>query len=117
MLAFKHSFMVVTTDFDLEPVLEKYLETYPNGGVEGYNIVFQVEGEHQEGHKSYIIVFTLRQHPPKEYAPRFDEYLSSYCRVNNGVAFVNPSNSVLPKIHARQVQGYHVYGNPAKYEK
>lgn len=96
--------MVVTTTFELEPVLEQYASLYPNGQFSHYQIAFKSEGEHQDGEYSYIIVFTIR---PERERPDFWEFLSSYCTVNKGAAVSPIVNHIFPQfgMHAQKIAG------------
>lgn len=111
-MPFRHSFMALTTDFELEPILDEYLATYPEGEIDHYIIAFKTEGEHRPGHFSYIVVFELKKAVSQ--VPRFTEFLNTYCKNNNQVAFASLINHILPKLDAYG-RGYHVFGNPSKY--
>ena len=111
-MSFLHSFMAVTTDFDLEEVLADYLNTHPEGEVESFDVAFRTMDEHRRGHISYIVVFTLKK--SAAHVPRFTEYLTTYCKGHGVVAFAGPINHILPKIDGYG-RGYHVFGNPEKY--
>ena len=91
-----HSYMVVTTTFELEPVLDDYIKRYPRGQHEGYQIVFRTENEHAEAEFSYIVVFK-RYTGMKESHVDFDEFLKSYCKVNNCAAIASETSHILPK--------------------
>jgi hypothetical protein len=111
-MSFRHSFMALTTDFELEPILDEYLAAYPEGEIDHYLIAFKTEGEHRAGHFSYIVVFELKKAAAQ--VPRFTEFLNTYCKNHNQVAFASLINHILPKLDAYG-RGYHVFGNPAKY--
>jgi hypothetical protein len=93
----KHSFMVITTTFELEPVLVDYFEKYPEGRYDSYKIVFQTQDDQDEGTFSYIIVFEYNTARP---GARVDlsEYIKSYCTVNKQKATASQLNNILPRI-------------------
>jgi hypothetical protein len=99
MMAFKHAFTVISTNFDLEPVLEEYLKTYPEGDLQNYRIVFKTEGEHHPESRSYIIVYEHK--PGSKSRPHVGDFLKSYCTVHNLSAVANPLNHVFPDISGR----------------
>lgn len=109
-MAFKYSYAVLSTNFDLEPVLSDYLATYPNGKIESYQVVFKTENEHHEGTKSYIVVFTLKDR--QEYAPDFGSFLEAYCKLHDKYAVAAAMNNVLPNksLTTARPNPYHVYG-------
>lgn len=109
MANFKYAFTVVSTNFDLEPVLQQYVDTYPHADLRNYQIAFKTEGEHQAESKSYIIVHEYI--PGRSPSPTLYEFLKSYCTVNNLVAVLDPSSHVLPDIAGRHG---HILG---RYEK
>ena len=98
IMSSKHAFMVISTNFDLEPVLKQYVETYPEGDLQNYQIVFKTEGEHQPESKSYIIVY---EHSPGRKNARFSEFLKSYCTVHKLAAVANPMSHVFPDVAGR----------------
>ena len=102
----KHSYMVVSTDFELEPLLDQYLATYPEGQLQSYSVVFKTSSDESW---SYIIVFALFS--PKVKVVRFSEFLDAYCKLNNKVAVANPVNSVFPDFKHAHQQRSHVFGN------
>jgi hypothetical protein len=104
--------MALTTDFELEPLLDQYKVEYPKGEMQDYVIAFKTEGEHHAGHFSYIVVFVLKK--TEGQVPRFTEYLNTWCKDNHRVAFASLINHILPKIDAYG-RGYHVFGDPSKY--
>jgi len=94
-MAFKYSYMVVTTtDFELEPILEQYFAIYPQGEFERYEIVFRADNEHQEGNRSYIVVFTLGSKRVK--TTSFSKFLEAYCELHDKVAIASQMSHVLP---------------------
>jgi len=109
----KHSHMVITTEFVLEPILDKYLATYPSGQYKSYKVVFRTENEHQEGQISYIVVFELNKEKKTDRLT-FQEFLDSHCKVNNLVAVASVTNNVLPQMERR---GGYIFGNAEKLKK
>lgn len=97
--------MSITTEFDLEPVLQAYFQKYPNGRYEGFTVVFKTENEHAEGEKSYIVVFNRRSGTRVDRIS-FRDFLDSYCKVNNLVAVAEFIEHILPKFgHSQLVLG------------
>ena len=109
MANFKHSYCVITTTFDLEPLLEEYLHTYPQGDFESYEVVFKTEDEHRKGDFSYIVVFVRNQ--GKRQGVEFSKFLASHCIRNNLAAVAYSTSRVLPQFSKRP-RG-HVFGDPA----
>jgi hypothetical protein len=105
---FKHSYMVVTTDFQLEPVLQQYQKTYPNGQFTSFDIVFKTENEHGEGQWTYIVVFVPSKPTPRE-IPSFSDFLKSYCTLEDKTAVASIVNSVFPRLD--KPHGSHLFGN------
>lgn len=96
MQKFRHSYLIISANFDLEPVLKDYLIRYPDGDYSEYRIVFTVKGEHFEGNHSYIVILTLNKIGRKQVS--FDEFLDAYCKLNNVQAFGNQVGSIFPNI-------------------
>jgi hypothetical protein len=111
---FRHSFMAISTDFELEPVLEQYFRTYPDSDRVNYQIVYKTENEHFEGTKSYLVVFELSENVIK---PRISlhEFIDSYCKLNNLMAVCDPRDSIFPKMSLRSKGGTYL-GNTDKYK-
>lgn len=106
-MTFKHSYMVITTNFELEPVLDQFFETYPQNAYERYQVVYKTLDEHAPGEISYIIVFELSR--LKGRVPRFSEFLKAYCMLNAKTAVAQVTNSVLPRLDSTLGRG-HVFG-------
>jgi hypothetical protein len=107
----QHSYMVITTNFVLEPILDQYLAAYPEQEFQSYSVVFKQENEQTT---SYIVVFVLTS--PKGKIMRFAEFLDAYCKLNNKVAVASQVNNVFPDFKHAQQQQSHVFGN-LKYLK
>lgn len=108
-LSFKHSYMVVTANFELEPVMDQFLATYPEKEFAEYQVVFKTTDEYASGEYSYIVVF---KHQPSTGArPSFEDFLASYCTVNDLTAVASVRGSVLPKLEER---GGRLYGRIKK---
>lgn len=95
-MPFKHGHMIVTTDFDLEPLVEHFHLTYPDNKVESTQIVFKAENEHQEGSKSYIIVFTFRDGGNSR--PSFWDYIQAHCTCHDKVAVASVKSNIFPQL-------------------
>jgi hypothetical protein len=105
-MTFKHTYMVISTNFELEPLLDNYLEAYPSGEFSAYQVVFTAENERPDTPYSYIVVLDYNQGTK----PRFSEYLGAWCTLNRGKKAVAASlNHVFPEMKARQ--GYHIIGS------
>ncbi len=108
MSSFKHAHIIVSTDFELEPVIEQYLATYPEAQPRKYDIVCKLRNERHEGDYCYIIVY---QHHVGRQTPSLDEYLKSYCALHDEVVAGSVGGHVFPELeHPR-------YGNGKKYSK
>jgi hypothetical protein len=104
-MTFKHTYMVISTNFELEPLLDSYLETYPNGEFSAYQVVYKAQNERPDTPYSYIVVLERGQGNK----PRFAEYLRAWCTVNRGKKAVAASlNHVFPDMKA--LQGQHLIG-------
>jgi len=92
----KHSFMAVTTNFELEFVLDQYIRTYPNSVVQSCEVVYKIENEFHQSTKTYIVVFTRRS--KSEHSPSVWELIDSYCKLNGKFAVANPVNQIFPDL-------------------
>src|SRR5258708_37289454 len=54
-----HSHMIVSTNFELEPLLTDYAKGYPNVSFADYRIVYKGENEWPDTPYTYIVVFRL----------------------------------------------------------
>ncbi|MDX2078509.1 MAG: hypothetical protein SFZ02_18905 [bacterium] len=106
---FKMSFMTLSTNFDIEPVLADYVKTYPEQADTNYRIVFKTENEFVEGSKSYIIVYDYSYLRHNKNSPHWGEFLQSHCILNNLVAVIGTSGHVFPNISDKDRHGTH-YG-------
>lgn len=86
--------MAVTTNFELEFVLEQYIKTYPNSVVEAAQVVYKLENDFQRRTKTYIVVFTRRVKP--EITPSVWEFIDRYCKLNGKFAVANPIDNIFP---------------------
>jgi hypothetical protein len=102
-MTIKHSYMVITTNFELEPVLEMYVQQYPKIGFDSYHVVFKSENEHGDGGAAYIVVFSVSTIKGKR--PEFGEFLKSYCTLNTKRAVATTISSVFPKLD-NSTRGY-----------
>lgn len=94
MAPFTYSFTILSTNFDIEPLLESYTKTYPDGEMKNYNIVFKTEYDREHIPFSYIIV-TEYNVPAKQ--ARFLDYLQAWCKVNRGKWALGSISSVFPE--------------------
>lgn len=100
-MAFKYAVMMISTNFELEPVLKQYFDTYPDSTeLHNYQIIFKTEGEHHPDSKSYLILHEQWQ-GQRGMAPRLAEFLKSYCTFNNLVAVAHSMGSVMPDVSGR----------------
>ncbi len=107
-MSFKHSYMVITTNFELEPVLDSYLKTYPNGDFSTYQVMFKSLNERAEGEISYIIVLEPKQGEIRDV--KFHHFLKSHCTLHRLTASASILNNVFPTLSdARQA---HYFGLP-----
>lgn len=101
----KHSYIVLATDFELEPVIEQYYETYPDKPRWEYDVICKLRNERHEGDFCYILLTT------KSLNQDLRNFIQSYCVVNDQVAIFNPPGGrVFPDIASDGV-----FGNPLKY--
>lgn len=98
--------LVIATDFEIEPVIEQYLATYPDSLPREYEIVYRTRNEHVEGDYCYIIVY---QYTTQGKVVKLDEFLKSYCVTNNKV-FTGSAHE-FPSITSPR------YGDGSKYRK
>lgn len=94
-MKFKQVVTVISTNFDLEPVLEAYIKTYPEGDMLNYRVVFKTEGEHHPDSRSYVIISEYRT--PRS-GLNLNEYLRSYCNVHDLAAVAHPLLGIMPDI-------------------
>jgi hypothetical protein len=78
----KHSFIAVTTNFELEPVLDQYLKTYPENEYANYEVAFKAQDTPEVGDYAYIVVFTMKERTRGDLV-RLDDFLESFCKVND----------------------------------
>jgi hypothetical protein len=79
-MVFKYVHMILSTNFDLEPVIEHYQKTYPGTDLHNYQIVYKATGEFHPDSISYFIVYEYRAAGNGQ--PNFGEFLTSYCTVH-----------------------------------
>src|SRR5689334_19493080 len=95
MSGFKHAYMVLATDFELEPVIEQYLKTYPDSEPKEYQIVCRLQNERHEEDFCYIVVYKHFTGKPRV---KLHEFIKSYCEVHDKVARISGGGSVFPDI-------------------
>ena len=108
MASFKHAHMIIATDFELEPVIAQYLETYPEAQPRHYEIAWRTQNESVEGDYVYIVIW---KHITSSHRPSLVDFIKAYCELNDNVANIHPKGNVLPSIMSPTV------GNPKKYQK
>jgi 3,4-dihydroxy-2-butanone 4-phosphate synthase len=108
MASFTHGYMLLATDFELEPVIEQYLATYPDAQPREYDIVCKLRNERHEGDYCYIVVY---KHVTGHSRPNLNEFIKAYCELNDKVANVEKPGNVFPELAKAR------FGNPAKYRK
>lgn len=108
MTPFKHAYIVLATDFELEPVIEQYLTTYPEAQPRQYDVVCKLPDERHQGDYAYIVVY---EHVTPGHRPTLVEFIKAYCELHNKVAAVEKSGSTFPDLAKGN------YGKAAKYRK
>lgn len=108
MSPFKHAHMILATDFELEPVIEQYLSTYPDAQPRQYDVVCRLKNERHDGDYCYIVVY---EHVPGGHRPSLNDFIRSYCELNDKVANIAVKSHVFPDIAQAG------FGNPAKYKE
>lgn len=108
MTPFKHSYMLLATDFELEPIIEQYLATYPDAQPRKYDVVYKRQNERHEGDYCYIIV---HEYVGGRQTLSLVDFIKAYCELNDKVANIEKGGHVFPDIAAAN------YGNPAKYRQ
>ncbi len=92
-----YAYFAISTNFELEPVIQEYLEKYPNGQFKNYEIAFRTEDEHESGTFSYLFVYTVLPGQPQD-AVSFYDFLKAYCTYEDRVATINGVASAFPKL-------------------
>lgn len=96
MSTFKHTYMVLATDFELEPVIEQYLTTYPAQQPRKYDVACRLQNERQEGDYCYIVVYEFVG--GRKSVPTLEEYIKAYCDLYGKVAKVQAGGNMFPDI-------------------
>lgn len=107
MTPFKHAYMLIATDFELEPVIAQYLATYPDKQPREYQVVCKLKDERHTGDYCYIVVFEA---VPGRQNPSLADYIKAYCELHDKVARMEKQGNVFPDIAEAN------FGNPAKYK-
>jgi hypothetical protein len=105
---FKHVHLMLATDFELEPVIEQYLATYPDAQPRKYDVVCKLRDERRDGDYCYILVY---EYVAGKQQPSLLDFIKAYCELNDKVARIETKGHVFPDI------GEANYGNPSKYHK
>ena len=108
MTPFKHAYMLLATDFELEPIIEQYLATYTDVQPRKYDVVCKLQNERQAGDYCYIILY---EYVGGRQTPKLVDFIKAYCDLNHKVANIVKSSNVFPDVADAN------YGNPAKYRK
>ena len=108
-MSFNHTFMVISTNFELEPLLASYLATYPDKSYSEYRVVYKVENERPDTPYSYIVVFTMGKFEGG-LRVSFRDYLNSWCIVNRKKATAADIDTVLPELNPKGNPGYVIMG-------
>jgi len=107
MADFNYYFSAFSSNFDLEPVIERYFEQYPNGRYSSYDIVFKTRNEHMEGSFSYVLVFTRNQNSTLG-TLNLDDFIKTFVDYNNKIEgnhyifATNPANYSFPRFDQRK---------------
>ena len=99
---------MLATDFELEPVIEQYLTTYPNAQPRNYEVAVKLRNERREGDYCYILIY---EYVPGNHSPNLYDFIKAYCELNDKVAPIERKSGLFPDIAEAN------YGNPAKYHK
>ena len=78
---------MLRTEFELEPLLEQYLKTYPNGDLKQYEIVFK-DTDEETGDFLYIMLYYYNQ----DRTPRvtdLEKFLDAHCNLHNKLGAFN----------------------------
>jgi hypothetical protein len=92
-----HSYMIVSTSFELESLLDDYAKSYPNIGFVDYRIVYKGENEWPDTPYTYIIVFRL----PTKYKSglSFRDYIDAWMKLHPGNKIASAAeNDALPPL-------------------
>src|SRR5260221_14625891 len=81
-----HSHMIISTNFELEPLLDDYDKAYPNISFSGYQIVYKSENEWPDTPHTYIVIFSVPT--PRKSGVSFWEYLGAYAKIHPGIKAV-----------------------------
>jgi nucleoid-associated protein YgaU len=108
MTPFKHAYMLLATDFELEPVIEQYLATYPDVQPRKYEVIYKLKNERHQGDYCYIIVY---EYVTGRQTISLVDFIKAYCELNDKVANIEKSGNVFPDLAKA------TYGNPAKYNQ
>ena len=77
-----HIFMVLSTNFEVEPVLDTYLATYPDGLIQRYEVIFKEQNVRPGIPYSYIIL--LPEPNFKSQNIDFWEYVDAWTKLHRG---------------------------------
>jgi hypothetical protein len=78
---------MLRTEFELEPLLEQFVETYSEGNPWPYQIVFKDKDERTKDFLYVILFFS----PPYQRVGgiRLEQFLDAYCKLHNQVGAIN----------------------------
>jgi hypothetical protein len=93
-----HSYMMVSTNFELEPLLADYANLYPNIDFSSYQVVFKSQNEWPDTPFTYIVVFSP---PPQyQYGLHFWDYVDAWIKLHPGSkAAASATNNVFPRLN------------------
>ena len=83
----KPSCWMLRTEFELEPLLKQYLETYPDGSLKQYEILFK-DTDEETGDFLYIMLHYYN----KDRTPRvinLERFLDAHCQLHNKLGAFN----------------------------
>ena len=103
----KPSCWALRTEFELEPLLKQYLETYPDGSLKQYEIVFK-DTDEETGDFLYIMLHYYN----KDRTPRvvdLERFLDAHCKLHNKLCAFN--RTAFPPRFDSHHQGGRILGN------
>lgn len=101
-------YMVLATDFELEPIIEQYLKTYPDVKPSKYEVLYKIQNERQDGDFCYILLW---EGPRQRDQYQLAEYIKAYCELNDKVANIEVGGTSFPDLARGKL------GNAARYQK
>jgi hypothetical protein len=102
---------MLRTEFELEPILEQYIQTYLDGSSWPYQIVFKDRDEKTNDFLYAVLFFSNPKHSQKGLT--FEHFLEAYCKLHNQVAAINDAFFPPPFSSVWK----HTLGNPNNRKK